>query len=149
MDRPDKHQLTFSRWVLSGSALTLVVVGSWLLLGGVIVSLMPGQADAAPTPSSRFVVLPGQAARIRQPGVPSRPVLASHAGLDRFQHTMRVSDEQPIEDAFAVADLIAIGDGQAVRIVAVDGTTVQVELLDGAYAGHLTWLDVQDLDPSQ
>ena len=145
MHRLGRRQSRGSRSVAIGSALALVVIGWWLLLGGAVLWLIPREASA--TPSIPFAAIPGQAARIHQPGMPSRSILASRLGLDRFQHRIRQSDEQPIEDAFTASEWITISHGLAVRIAAIDGVTAQVELLEGTYVGHLAWLEMRDLAP--
>jgi hypothetical protein len=132
---------------LISGALASIVLGWWLLIGGVVVWLMPATAGAHPTPSNRFAVVPAQTAHIYQPGVASRPVVATRAGLDTLQRTLRETDEQPIENADAIPEWIVIGQDETVRIVAINGVTVQVELLEGAYAGRFVWLEVQNLSP--
>jgi hypothetical protein len=41
--------------------------------------------------------------------------------------------------AFATFEWIDVEDGQAVRVLVVDREAVQIELLDGEYAGDLAW----------
>jgi hypothetical protein len=131
---------------LSGSALTLIVVGWWLALGGAVVWLMhEPTASATSTPSA---LAPEQMARIHQPGMPSWPIPVSRAGFDAFQRGVRESDEAAIEEAFTISEWIDARHGQAVRIITVDGDAVQVELLEGTYAGRQAWLKARNLSPA-
>jgi hypothetical protein len=95
-----------------------------------------------PTASARSK---GQIARIHQVGLRQLPIPASRAGFDAFQRGIRESDEDSIEDAFAVSEWIYVTPGQEVRIVTIDGDAVEIEVLDGPYAGRRAWLSTKNV----
>jgi hypothetical protein len=39
--------------------------------------------------------------------------------------------------------------GQEVRIVTIDGDAVEIEVLDGPYAGRRAWLKAGNLEPAR
>jgi hypothetical protein len=102
----------------------------WVLLGGVFVWLLPERVAAAP----------GQRAYIRQPGIRDWPVPTTRLAFEEFQRGTRESDESAIEGAFAAAEWLTVNHGDEVQIVTMDGEIVEVELLDGWYAGRRVWL---------
>ena len=57
------------------------------------------------------------------------------------------SDEEAIEFAFAASEWIEVSDRTAVRIVTVDGEAVQIEILDGPWAGRQGWVNPRQLGP--
>ena len=129
----------------SSAGLLVLIVAWWLLIGGAVALTLAAPAkSASPTP---FAVVAGQTARIHQPGMPSWPIPVDRAGFDAFQRGAREGDEAAIEEAFQVSEWIHASHGQAVRIVAVDGEAVQVELLDGAYLGRRAWVKPRHLGP--
>jgi hypothetical protein len=73
----------------------------------------------------------------------------SRAGFDAFQRGVRESDEDAIEDAFTVSEWIHVVPGQEVQIVTIDGDAVEIEVLDGPYAGHRAWLKAKNVRPLQ
>jgi hypothetical protein len=111
----------------------------WLLLGAVVVWLMP-----EPTASANAE---GHIARIHQVGLRQLPIPVSRTGFDAFQRGVRGSDEVSIEEAFAVSEWISVIPGQAVRVVTIDGDAVEIEVLDGPYAGRRAWLDAKNVRP--
>jgi hypothetical protein len=117
------------------------VLGWWLILGGVIVWLM-----LEPTVSA---AAEGRIASIHQVGLPRLPVPVSRAGFDAFQRGVRESDEDAIENAFAVSEWIHVTPGQEVGIVAIDGDATEVEVLDGPYVGRRAWLKARNLGPAR
>jgi hypothetical protein len=130
-----------------GSTLAIAVLGWWLLLGAAIAWLVSEPAvSATPTP---FTGVPGQTARIHRPAVPAHPIAANRAGLDAFQRSIRENDEGLLEEAYMVSNWFAVGHGQMIRITAVDGDAIQIELLEGPYAGRPAWVATQDLGPTQ
>ena len=139
MDQPARQHLTYRRPRPAARGLASVVVVWWLLLGAVMVWLMP-----EPLASARSK---GQIARIHQVGLRQLPIPASRAGFDAFQRGVRESDEDLIDDAFVVSEWIYVTPGQEVRIVTVDGDAVEIELLDGPYAGRRAWLGTKNVSP--
>jgi hypothetical protein len=128
------------------AGLVVAVVVWWLLLAGAIVWLMPEPAASAS--SRRVAVVPGQTARLHQPGMPSWPIPVERAAFDEARRGFLESDEILIERAFATSEWLAASHGQAVSIVAVDGEAVQVELLEGPDAGRRAWVQPRHLGPS-
>ena len=125
--------------------LVVAVVLWWLLIGGAVALSLPSPARSAA--QGPLVAVPGQHARIHQPGMPSWPIPVSRAGFDAFQRGARESDEAVMDEAFQVSEWISASHGQEVRIVAVEGEAVQVELLEGAYAGRRAWVKPRHLGP--
>ena len=120
-----------------------MVVLWWLLIGGAVaLSLPPPARSAAPRP---LIAAPGQTARIHQPGMPSWPIPVSRVGFDAFQRGVREGDEAVMDEAFQVSEWIEAAHGQRVRIIAVDGDVIQIELLEGTYAGRRAWVKPRNL----
>ena len=141
MNRPARRDRTYRRLGLAASGLACIVVVWWLLLGAVVLWLMP-----EPTASAEAK---GHIARIHQVGLRQLPIPSSRAGYDAFQRGVRESDEDSIEDAFKVSEWIYVTPGQEVRIVTIDGDAVEIEVLDGPYAGRRAWLDAKNVRPLQ
>ena len=141
MGRPRQPRHAYRRLGLAAGGLTVVVLGWWMLVGGLVVWLMP-----EPTVSA---AAKGHIARVHQVGLSRLPVPVSRAGYDAFQRGVRESDEDAIEEAFAVAEWIHVTPGQEVRIVTVDGDAVEVEVLAGPYAGRQAWLHTKNVRPLQ
>jgi hypothetical protein len=139
MDQPARQHPTHRRTGLAASALASIVVAWWLLLGAMMTWLMP-----EPTASAQST---GQIARIHQVGLQRLPIPTSRAGFDAFQRGIRESDEDSIEDAFTVSEWISVTPGQEVRIVTIDGDAVEIEVLDGPYAGRRAWLGKKNVGP--
>jgi hypothetical protein len=139
MDQPAWQHPTYRRPGPAARALASIVVVWWLLLGVVVVRLMP-----EPTASAQSK---GHIARIHQVGLRQLPIPASRAGFDAFQRGIRESDEASIEDAFAISEWIYVTPGQEVRTVTIDGDAVEIEVLDGPYAGRRAWLDTKNVRP--
>jgi hypothetical protein len=127
------------------AGLIMGVVLWWLMIGGMVALALPAPArSATPRP---LVAVPGQTAHIHQPGMTSWPIPVSRAGFDAFQRGARESDEAAMEEAFQVSEWIDAAHGQAVRIVTVDGDAVEIELLEGTYAGRRAWVKPRHLVP--
>jgi hypothetical protein len=139
MDRPRQPRHAYRRLGLAVGGLTIFVLGWWMLLGGVVVSLMP-----EPTVSA---AAKGHIARVRQVGLRQLPIPVSRAGFDTFRRGVRKSDEDAIEDALEVSEWISITPGQEVAIGTVDGDALEIEVLDGPYAGRRAWQDTKNVRP--
>jgi type IV secretory pathway protease TraF len=125
-------------------ALTIVVLTWWLVVGTVVVSMLSAPAASAPTMS--FAVAPGRTARINQPGIPVWVIPVERAAYDEYQRGFQESNEELIEHAFTVFAWIEVSHHDAVRVVAVDGEAVQIELLDGRSGRRQGWLKTRHLD---
>jgi hypothetical protein len=123
--------------------LAISVATFWLLIAGAVAALLP--AVAASTPGGAFVAVPGLAAHINQPGMPSWPIPVDRGAYDEADRGFRESDDDAIEHAFAASEWIQVSDGQAVRIVEVDGEAHHVELLEGRNVGRQGWLKTRHL----
>jgi hypothetical protein len=75
------------------------------------------------------------------------PSPRSRLVFDTFQRGARESDEAAINDAFVIAEWVAVNHGDLVRVQAVDGEVVEIELLEGGYAGYRAWLKQRQLTP--
>jgi hypothetical protein len=133
-----------ARFTAAG-ALAAVVISWWLLLGSAVTWLMPEPiASATPKP---FAAVPGQTARIHQPGIPSWPIPVERVAFDEARLGFQESDEVAIMHAFAAYEWIDASHDQLARIVTIDGDAIQIELLEGLYAGHRAWLKARNLAP--
>ncbi|HZO29722.1 MAG TPA: hypothetical protein VFH48_27405 [Chloroflexota bacterium] len=133
-----------ARFTAAG-ALAAVVIGWWLLLGSAVIWLMPEPvASATPKP---FAAVRGQTARIHQPGIPSWPIPVERVAFDEARLGFQESDEAAIMHAFAAYEWIEATHDQPVWIVTVDGDAIQIELLEGLYAGDRAWLKTRNLAP--
>jgi hypothetical protein len=139
MERPRQPRHRDRRLGLAAGGLTVFVLGWWLILGVVALWLTP-----EPTASATEE---GQIARVHQVGLPRLPVPVSRAGYDAFQRGVRGSDEDAIEEAFTVSEWIHVTHGQEVRIFAIDGDAIEIEILDGPYAGRRAWLKGKNVRP--
>jgi hypothetical protein len=86
-------------------------------------------------------------ARIHQPGMPSWPIPAERSAFDSYQRGAQESNQDAIEEAFAGSEWLNASHGQLIRIVTVDGKTVQVEFLEGPYEGRRAWLKARNISP--
>jgi hypothetical protein len=123
--------------------LTIVVVTWWLLIAGAVVPAMPAPVASSPKTGSGPAV--GQAARVNLPGLDWLPIPVDRTAFDESQRGYRESDEDAIEHAFTAYEWIRVSHGQAVRVVAVDGEAIEVELLDGGHAGRRGWVKSRQL----
>lgn len=129
--------------------LCIVVMIWWLLIAMTIVILLPGQEAAVAQTAG--VPMEGQAARIdlRRTWPLLIPVdrwaYDHDAGYDGF----RSDDLDGITLPRAGSAWIKVWHDQLVRVVAVDGDAVQVEVLEGYYRGGLGWLAARQLGPSR
>ena len=129
-----------------GMGLTITVVTWWLLIAGVVVPSLPKPAASAPKTGAGLAV--GQAARVHLPGSDWLPIPVARAAFDESQRGYRESDEDVIEHAFTAYEWIRISHGQAVRVITIDGEAIEVELLDGGYAGRHGWVKPRQLTAS-
>jgi hypothetical protein len=124
----------------------LVVVLWWLLLGGVVL-LTVGPDRAASARKNEVVLAPGVTAHIKQPGIRHWPIPVERAAFETYYRGARESDEAAIDEAFEMSEWIEAADGQVVRIVEVVGEAIQVEELDGPFAGRRGWVKPRHLAP--
>jgi hypothetical protein len=127
--------------------LAVLVLAWWVSIGTVVVATLP--ASVASAPRREFVVAPGQTARIEQPGMTYWPIPADRAAFDEIRRGYQEGDEDAIERASRATTWLKVSHGEAVRVLAVDGEAVQVEMLDGASAGHRGWLLKRHLSESR
>ena len=120
---------------LPTAGFVIAVVAWWLVIGGAVALTLP------------FAAVPGQAARIHQPGITWWPIPVSREGFDSFQLGVRESNESKMNEAFEASEWIEARHGQEVRIVAIDGDAIQIELLEGAFRGRRAWLLSRHLGP--
>ena len=118
--------------------LAALVAAWWLAIAAMVVASMPGPVASAP--KVPFVVEPGRTAHIEQPGLPDWPMPVERAAFDELRRAYREADEHAIERATQATAWITVRHGEPVRVVAVDGDAVQVELLEGDAAGRQGWL---------
>jgi hypothetical protein len=125
--------------------LTISVVTFWLLVAGAVALMLPARAASAP--KAGFVAVSGRTAHINQPGMPDWPVPVDRRAYDEYNRGFQESDDEAIEHAFAAFEWIAVSDGQAVRIIEVDGEAHRVEVLEGRDVGRRGWLKARHLGP--
>jgi hypothetical protein len=123
----------------------VTVIGWWMALAGVVTLLVPAPAASATRTAHR--PMPGSRAHVALPGMQALPVPVSRLAFDTAQRGFAESDEDAIELAFAMSEWIAVSDRDAVRIVAVDGEAVEIELLDGPWAGRRAWVKPRLVGP--
>lgn len=126
-----------------GMGLTIVVVTWWLLIAGVVVPALP--APAASAPKTRPVLAVGLTVPVHLPGMDWLPIPVDRAAFDESQRGYRESDGDAIEHAFTAYEWVRISHGQAVRVISIDGETIEIELLDGTYAGRRGWVKTRQL----
>src|SRR5215212_7447691 len=125
--------------------LFVLVAAWWLLLAGVATAALSSPVPSAATGAP--VLLPGHHARIAQRGVRDWPIPTSRAAHDEFQRSIAEDNEAMMDNAFVIAEWVAVNHGDLVRVLAVDGEVVEIELLEGGYAGHRAWLKQRQLTP--
>jgi len=125
--------------------LAVVVVAWWVLIAGAVLVTLPSPVSSAATGAP--LLMPGHHARIAQRGIRDWPIPTSRLAYDRFQRGVAESDEAAVDDAFAMAEWVAVNHGDLVRVLAVDGEVVEIQLLEGGYAGHRAWLKQRQLTP--
>jgi hypothetical protein len=111
----------------------------WLLVAAVLFFALP-----APTSSelreAPHRLIGQQQARVHLPAMRDLPVPTSRLAFDEFQRGVRESDEAAIDAAFEMAEWVAVNHGDDVHVVAFDGETVEIELLEGSYTGRHAWV---------
>jgi hypothetical protein len=122
-----------------------LVIGWWMTLAGIITLLLAEPAASASR--GAFRPMPGVQAHISLPGMKALPIPVSRLGFDEANRGFAESDEAAIEFAFAVSEWIEVSDRTAVRIVVEDGDAVQIEILDGPWAGRQGWMKPRQLGP--
>ena len=125
--------------------LTVSVATFWLLVAGAVTSMLPARAASAP--KAGFVAVSGRTAHIHQPEMPDWPIAVDRRAYDEYHRGFWESDEEAIEHAFAAFEWISVFDGQAIRVLEVDGEAHRVELLEGRDVGRRGWLKVRHLRP--
>jgi hypothetical protein len=143
----DGYPVERRRHVWRGAAFRLGLgLGIWWLLVGAAVALtLPEPVRAVPQRPY------GSTARVNLPGMvpahPSLPIPVERAAFDLAQRGYLESNEGMLDVASTAYEWIAVTHGLAVNVVATDGEVVQVELLDGPYAGRRGWLKSSQLMP--
>jgi hypothetical protein len=141
-----------SLWVLSvpgrvGAATAAVVLGVtawWLLIVASIAGTVPAPPVLAQIPE---FVSPGRSVEISAPPRVTWSTPVSRAEFDAYNLAFDMDDEAALESSFAATEWIPVADQQVVRIIQVDDMVVQVEVLDGAFAGRRGWLKARQLRP--
>jgi hypothetical protein len=124
--------------------LTVVVVAWWLLIAMTVAPMLPSPVSSATTSA---LLVPAQPARIAQHGIRDWPIATSRAAFGQLQRSIAESNEALMDDAFVNAEWLTVNGGDAVLILAVDGEVVEIELLEGSYAGRHAWLNQHQLTP--
>jgi hypothetical protein len=132
-------------WGAAIASLTAIVLSWWVLIAVVTVQTLPAPLASASTAKTELAV--AQSARVDLPGLSSLPIPVERAAFDEAQRGFRESDEDAIEHAFTAYAWIEVSHRQAVRVVAIDGEAVEVELLEGRHAGRHGWLKTRQLSP--
>jgi hypothetical protein len=130
-------------WTVGGLA-ALVMIW-WLFIAAVVVQISSGPPVLAASVGMGLV--PGQTARTFLQGMSWLPIPVERAAFDEYQRGARESDEDAMEHAFTANAWIRIAHHDAVRVITVDGEAVQIELLEGGFAGHRGWLKLRQLLP--
>jgi hypothetical protein len=123
----------------------ILVIGWWIALAGLVTLLLASPVVSAPR--TAFQPVPSSRAHLKQPGMRSWPIPTSRLAFDAATRGFAESDEDAIEFAFTVSEWIEVTDRTGVRIVAVDGEAVQIEILDGPWAGRQGWVKPRHLGP--
>jgi len=129
------------RW----ARLAVVVVAWWVLIAVAVSPMLPSPVVSFAT--GALLLMPGHHARIAQRGIRDWPIPTSRAAFDEFQRGFAEDDEDAMDGAFRSAEWVAVNYGDLVRVLAVDGEVVGIELLEGAYAGRRAWLKQRQLAP--
>ena len=125
--------------------LFVLVAAWWLLIAMAVSPMLPSSVLSAATGGAHL--LPGHHARIAQRGVRDWPLPTSRLAFDTFQRGFAESDEAAVDDAFRIAEWVAVNHGDAVLVMAIDGEVVEIRLLEGSYVGHRAWLKQHQLTP--
>ena len=126
--------------------LFVLVAAWWLLIAGAVVAALPSPVLSSAT--GGLLLLPGHHARIAQRGIRDWPIPTSRVAYDTFQRGVAESDEDAVDDAFAIAEWVGVNYGDAVLVMAIDGAVVEIKLLEGGYAGQHAWLQRRQLTPA-
>jgi hypothetical protein len=126
----------------------------WFLVAGAVTLAMPTTAASAPKADSTAVIpradiaaSADRTARVHLPGLSSLPIPTERQAFDEAQRGFQESDESAIERAFKTGDWILVTHDQPVRLTAIDGEAVEVEILVGVHAGRRGWLKARQLVP--
>jgi len=121
----------------------VVVIAWWLLLVGGIAMFAPSSMGA----DQLTAIAPGQAGHIATPS--GRPWLVPIDRVTYYEVERPSSDEaDDVQmDVRPRPGWLRVIDGQAVRVIDVDRTAVQVELLEEPNVGGQGWLHLHYLRP--
>src|SRR5215212_895444 len=125
--------------------LFILVTSWWLLIAVVVSPMLP--SPVLPAATRGALLMPGHHARIAQRGVRDWPLPTSRLAFDTFQRGFAESDEAAVDDAFRIAEWVAVNHGDAVLVIAIDDEVVEIRLLEGSYVGRLAWLKQRQLTP--
>jgi hypothetical protein len=123
--------------------LVAVVIGWWLLLVGGIAVLAPpsmGADQAAP-------VAPGRAGHIATPSGGAWLIPIDRVTYYEVERPSSDEDDDVPMDIRARPGWLRVLDGQTARVIDVDRTAVQVELLEEPNVGGQGWLHLNYLRP--
>lgn len=138
-----------SRRATAVALVSAAVAAWWLVVGVAVVTMLP--AAAASSTGVATAAADGPLMHVHLPGLASSPVpfpaFVGRAGYDAARQGFDLSDEDLIDATFANHDWVTVLHGQAVRIVRRDGEAVEVELVDGAFAGRRAWLSARQVAP--
>jgi hypothetical protein len=135
------------RWrgVAAGIGVGMVSATCSLLILGLLALATPAPSAAAQRDAA--VLVAGSTAHIVQPGMTDWPIPVDRRAYDEYNRGFQESDDEAIEHAFAAFEWITVSDGQAVRIIEVDGEAHRVEVLEGRDVGRRGWLKARHLGP--
>jgi hypothetical protein len=121
------------------------VTAYWMVMFVVVMHTMPAPARAARTSGHAFV--PGDLVTVYAPPLKAWPIPTDRATFDAYRSAVAADDEGALTQLVGRSGWLPVSDRERVRIVAVDGSVVQVEVLDGPHAGGRGWLLAQQLSP--
>jgi hypothetical protein len=133
--------------------LVLGVMGWWLVIFGAVGLVVPSLAVPIGTPANVIaatVMLPlvvGSTVHIYAPPLQAWPIPVGRETFDDYQRAVRDDDEGALTELASRSGWLAVADQQQVRVVTVDGSAVQVELIDGQQVGGRGWLLARQLRP--
>ena len=132
-------------WGAAIASLTVIgVLACWCMIVATIMLAVPTPEQAAKV--SAFGSPIGRSASISVPSRVAWTIPTDRGTFDDYYHAVWVDDGDAINEALTRPGWIAVADGQAVRIVDVVPEAVQVEVLDGQYAGERGWVKADHLN---
>jgi hypothetical protein len=123
--------------------LVVGVLAWWLVVFEVIMPLMPALVETVGTPA--HAITPGRWAYIDAPSLQAWPIPTDREIYEGYKRAQLTDDPDVVTGVIARSEWVPVANRDAVRVLAVDGDAVRVQLLEGQSVGRRGWVEVRQL----